>query len=79
MSGLTSVTSVAAGQNFSLALRNDGTVWAWGDNAHGQLGDGTKTKALRRSRSPAVADRRDLGGRGAQPRGRRDGTVWAWG
>jgi hypothetical protein len=24
-----------------VALRNDGTVWAWGDNGSGQLGDGT--------------------------------------
>jgi alpha-tubulin suppressor-like RCC1 family protein len=23
------------------ALRNDGTLWSWGSNKHGQLGDGT--------------------------------------
>jgi alpha-tubulin suppressor-like RCC1 family protein len=39
--GLTEVTAVAAGGNFSLALRSDGTVVAWGENSHGQLGDGT--------------------------------------
>jgi alpha-tubulin suppressor-like RCC1 family protein len=33
--------AVAAGGDFSLALRNDGTVWAWGANNQGQLGDGT--------------------------------------
>jgi len=32
---------VAAGFDHSLALRVDGTVWAWGDNSYGQLGDGT--------------------------------------
>src|SRR5262249_20778166 len=31
-------TAVAAGNNHSLALRNDGTVWAWGNNNNGQLG-----------------------------------------
>ena len=32
------VVAVAAGSGFSLALRNDGTVWAWGANSKGQCG-----------------------------------------
>jgi alpha-tubulin suppressor-like RCC1 family protein len=32
---------VAAGWSHSLALKNDGTVWGWGWNEYGQLGDGT--------------------------------------
>ena len=32
---------MAAGQNHSLAVSSDGTVWAWGYNYYGQLGDGT--------------------------------------
>jgi alpha-tubulin suppressor-like RCC1 family protein len=39
--GLDVVTAIAAANNFSLALRTDGTVQAWGDNVYGQLGDGT--------------------------------------
>jgi len=35
------VTKMAAGLGHSLALLEDGTVWAWGDNQFGQLGDGT--------------------------------------
>ncbi len=42
ITGLSGVFSqVAAGANHTLALRNDGTVWAWGDNSRGQLGDNT--------------------------------------
>jgi alpha-tubulin suppressor-like RCC1 family protein len=41
VAGLTNVTSVAAGEEHSLALLRDGTVMAWGDNHDGQLGDGT--------------------------------------
>ncbi len=36
----TSWSSVAAGTTHSLALKTDGTLWAWGANSLGQLGDG---------------------------------------
>jgi alpha-tubulin suppressor-like RCC1 family protein len=39
--GLTGVIQVAAGGDQSLALRSNGTVWAWGGNDLGDLGDGT--------------------------------------
>ena len=31
---------IAAGQNFTVSLKSDGTVWTWGSNASGQLGLG---------------------------------------
>src|SRR6185503_2320680 len=41
VSGLSNVTAVAAGYNHTLALKSDGTLWTWGDNQYGQLGDGS--------------------------------------
>jgi hypothetical protein len=41
---LTGVVAVAAGDLGSLALKSDGTVWAWGWNVDGVLGDGTQTE-----------------------------------
>ena len=38
--GLNNVRKVAATGNFAYALKNDGTVWAWGRNDAGQLGQG---------------------------------------
>ena len=35
------IVQIAAGFAHGLALRRDGTVWAWGNNASGQLGNGT--------------------------------------
>ena len=35
--------AIAGGANHSLALKNDGTVLAWGLNQDGELGDGTNT------------------------------------
>lgn len=40
--GLTDVTSVSAGGRHSLALRKDGSVWAWGGNEQGELGDDSR-------------------------------------
>ena len=72
--------SVALGAEDSLALAADGTIWAWGANNYGQLGDGTNDE----HHSPvhltaptsiiAVAAGRDHSLALAS-----DGTVWAWG
>ncbi len=35
------VVAISAGEYHSLVQRGDGTVWGWGDNSDGQLGDGT--------------------------------------
>lgn len=35
------IVKVAAGWDFSVILKKDGTVWTFGDNKYGQLGDGT--------------------------------------
>src|SRR5215470_17703826 len=40
---LSGVTAVAGGNEYSLILKSDGTVWTWGSNGLGQLGDGTTT------------------------------------
>jgi hypothetical protein len=42
VANLSGVIAIAAGNaNHNLALKNDGTLWAWGENFYGQLGDGT--------------------------------------
>lgn len=37
---LRDVNSVSSGDNFSVALKQDGTVWSWGAGKEGQLGNG---------------------------------------
>ncbi|MGO8669787.1 MAG: RCC1 domain-containing protein [Capsulimonadaceae bacterium] len=43
--GLTNVVGIAGGGVHSLAVRVDGTAWAWGCNSSGQLGNGTTTNS----------------------------------
>ncbi|MCD9021819.1 stalk domain-containing protein [Cohnella silvisoli] len=50
--GLTDIIAVSAGDMHSLALQRDGTVWAWGGNGLGQIGNGTLKNAL----SPVKVD-----------------------
>ena len=72
--------TIAAGDAHTLALRDDGTVWAWGSNGYGQIGDGTTTN---RSAPVQVSG---LTGVVAVAAGdshsvalKADGTVWTWG
>ena len=37
------VVSAIAGSYHCLAVGTNGTVWAWGDNYFGELGDGTRS------------------------------------
>ena len=41
--GATNFTVVDSGRNHSIGLKSDGTLWAWGFNFYGQLGNGTDT------------------------------------
>ncbi|MBF0390390.1 MAG: hypothetical protein HQK71_09845, partial [Desulfamplus sp.] len=43
---LTGVSAIAAGQDSTVVLKSDGTVWAWGHNLVGNLGDGTTTDRI---------------------------------
>jgi len=86
---LSDVKAISAGGSFSLALKNDGTVWAWGCNESGELGSGAydaKTGMMpgdNKSEPVEVSMLRDVveiaagGSHAMAVTG--DGGVWAWG
>jgi alpha-tubulin suppressor-like RCC1 family protein len=86
---LTGVTAIAAGERHSLAIRSDGTAWAWGWNIYGQLGDGTEGRndcsfgdACRQTpvQVSGLAGVRAIAGGGKHSLAvTDDGQVWAWG
>lgn len=42
---LSNIVAIDAGEYHSMALKSDGTVWTWGNNANGRLGIGTQTNS----------------------------------
>ena len=71
---------IAAGATHSLALAADGTVWAWGENGRGQLGDGTTTNRLSPVQVRGMSDVVAVAAGGQSSYAvKRDGTLWAWG
>jgi alpha-tubulin suppressor-like RCC1 family protein len=76
----TNWSKVYAGELHSMAIKTNGTLWAWGTNAYGYLGDGTQTSRNSPVQigtgtdwaSIALGDRHSLGIK-------TNGTLWAWG
>ena len=77
----TNWVNVAVGGSTTLALKSDGTMWAWGENLYGQLGDGTKAKERASPvRSVPGNDWKQVATSGIHCLAlKRDGTLWAWG
>jgi len=77
------VTRISAGCIHNLALKKNGTVWAWGDNVSGQLGNGTKGVGTPDSRPAKVENLSNVkavsAGGSFSLALKKDGTVWAWG
>ncbi len=78
--GLENVVQIAVGSSHALARLQNGTLKAWGNNDHGQLGDGTFN-----SRNAPVAVKNLTGitniaaGKKHSSAVRNDATAWSWG
>lgn len=80
VNGLSHIVGFKSGIGHTLALKSDGTVWAWGDNSSGQLGDGTKTRRTTPIKIPGLNNVTMVGAGGYSSFAlKADGTVWSWG
>jgi alpha-tubulin suppressor-like RCC1 family protein len=84
ISGLSGVTRIGAGRDFSFAIESDGAtggrVWAWGNNAFGQLGDGSRVTRVRPVQVHGIANATAIvGGQDFAVAIDGIGSVWSWG
>jgi len=77
--------SVAAGgvlgaAGHTVAVKTNGTLWAWGENAYGQLGDGTTTSHASPIQVGTATNWASVAaGNHHTVAVKTDGTLWAWG
>jgi alpha-tubulin suppressor-like RCC1 family protein len=84
VTGLSDVVAIAASEHHTVVLKEDGTVWAWGENRSGELGDGTTFDRLTPVRVSGLTDVVAITAGGSRGGGhtvalKADGTVWACG
>lgn len=74
------MTVLAAGYEHTLFINDDGTLWAWGHNGKGQLGDGTAVDRISPVRVGTASDWVAVSGGWQHSLAlKKDGTLWAWG
>lgn len=73
--------ALACGWSHVLAIRQNGTLWAWGNNAYGQVGDGTTTtpRASPLQVGTSTQWRSIAAGQSHSIATQQDGTLWGWG
>lgn len=80
----TNWTKVSAGsggyQGFGVAVKSNGTLWAWGDNTYGQLGLGDTTQRSVPTQVGVATNWAEVSAGGLHIVAvKTDGTLWAWG
>ena len=81
VAGGTTWSSVAIGYNFCGGVKTDGTLWMWGNNASGQLGDNTivsKSSPVQTIAGGSIWSSVSCG-YGHAAAIKTDGTLWTWG
>ena len=73
-------TAIATNGSFSAAMKTDGTIWTWGLNANGQIGDGTTTTRTRPGQVGTDTDWKSIAaGTSYVLALKTTGTLWGWG
>jgi alpha-tubulin suppressor-like RCC1 family protein len=79
--GGTNWKQVACGSDHIAAIKTDGTLWTWGRNSYGQLGNNTATnRSIPVTTFAGGTNWKQVAGGGARTAAiKTDGTLWTWG
>lgn len=76
----TNWASISASSDFSMAIKTNGTLWAWGDNSKGQLGIGSLTTSIVPVQVGFDNDWAEVyAGNDFVVAIKKNGTLWTWG
>jgi alpha-tubulin suppressor-like RCC1 family protein/subtilase family serine protease len=71
---------ITGGIRHTAVIKSDGTLWTWGYNAYGQLGDGTTASRTYPAQVGSATDWAEVAAGGYFTVAiKTDGTLWAWG
>ncbi len=71
---------IEAAQNHSMAIKNDGTRWAWGSNYRGELGNGSNNDLVSPTQIGPENNWQDVSSTSRFTIGlKNDGSIWMWG
>lgn len=78
--GLSDISAIQASYGHAIALKNDGTAWAWGHNYYGELGNGTNKNSNIPMMVSGLTEITQISiGYNHTHAMKNDGTVWSWG
>jgi alpha-tubulin suppressor-like RCC1 family protein len=74
------IKAMASGDNHTVVIKTDGSLWAWGRNQNGQFGNGTTTGSLTPVRIGTDTDWQTVDAEDHYTVAlKTDGSIWAWG
>jgi hypothetical protein len=77
---ISGMVQIAAGGDHTCGLRADGTLFCWGDNGNGQLGNGTQTNSYAAIQLTTISGVAQVtAGANSTCARKNDGSVWCWG
>jgi len=72
-------SDIHGGNEYQIAVKTDGTLWAWGQNGNGRLGLNDNVQRSSPAQIPGTTWLKPVAGHNGSGAIKTDGTLWSWG